>query len=144
MAGMVAHAELTLHHLRHSLPGPHLAKKSKRLCSSIKQTGQLRQLLGVQLGLRSWGWMATQRLFSLCPGSFEPLADGSFAHSQRCGDVFLLPLLLPQFPRSQPTTFFPIMWFLFFLHPSILYCLLLYVKVNNYQDSSHLISKFTP
>ncbi len=74
MAGMVAHAELTLHHLRHSLPGPHLAKKSKRLCSSIKQTGQLRQLLGVQLGLRSRGWMATQRLFSLCPGSFEPLA----------------------------------------------------------------------
>lgn len=81
MAGMVAHAKLALNHLCHPLRGPHLTTKSKRLRASMKQTGQLCQLLGAQLGLRSWGGMATQRLFSLSPGSLKPLADGSFAHS---------------------------------------------------------------
>src|SRR5512142_3074028 len=130
MAGMVAHPELTLNHLPHPLRRPHLTAKPKRLRSSIKQAGQLCQLLGTQLRPRSWSRTATQRLFSLRLGSLEPLTDCSFPYTQGLSYLFLLPLLLPQFPRSQPTAFFPIMRFVFFLHPSIRSCLLLYVKVS--------------
>ena len=38
--------------------------------------------------------------------------------SQDRSSIFLLPSLLRQFPRSQKTIFFPILWFVFFLHPS--------------------------
>src|SRR6266581_7323212 len=64
--------------------------------------------------------MTAQPLSSLRLCSSEPLTDCSFAHPQRCRDVFLLPPLLPQLPGSQAPTFFPILWFVFFLHSSIL------------------------
>src|SRR5205809_5745060 len=64
--------------------------------------------------------MTAQPLSSLRLCSSEPLTDCSFAHPQRCRDVFLLPPLLPQLPGSQAPTFFPILWFVFFRHSSIL------------------------
>jgi len=59
------------------------------------------------------------------------LTHRSFAHSQRRRDVFLFPPLLPQLPGSQASTFFPIVWFVFFLHSSILAGLATYATVYN-------------
>ena len=139
MAWMVAHSELALDHLGDSSACPNLSAEPKRFSPLVQQAGQLRQVLGTQLRLRTWSWMSMQGWLSLCLASLEPLADGSFAHSQGSNYIFLLPSLLPQFPRSQPTAFFPIMRFLFFLHPSILHCLLLYVKVSNKSNHTLII-----
>src|SRR5437588_804752 len=73
--------------------------------------------------------MTAQPLSSLRLCSCEPLTDCSFAHPQRYRDVFLLPPLLPQLPGSQASTFFPIVWFVFFLHPSILSGLAIHATV---------------
>ena len=43
----------------------------------------------------------------------------------------LLPSLLPQFPGSQLAAFFPVLWFLYFLHASILACLAPHAVVSN-------------
>jgi hypothetical protein len=115
IGGMRAHAKLAFDHVRSPLRRPHLLSVPKRFCS-LRQ--QVRQLLGTQLGLRTWCWGPTQSTYPLSLRSAQPLTHGTFAHSQDRNSLFLLPPLLRQFPRTQKTTFFPIVWFVFLLHPS--------------------------
>ncbi len=94
MGRMVADAEDPLDHLGDPLGGPDLPAIAKRLRASRQHCWQLSHLLSTQLALRAGRRVTTQRLHSLRPGSFEPLADCSFAYSQGHGNVFLLPALL--------------------------------------------------
>ena len=94
MRRMVADAEDALDHLGDPLGGPDLPAIAKRLRSLCQHCWQLGRLLSTQLRLGARRRMTTQRLDSLRPDSFEPLADRSFAHSQGHGYVFLLPTLL--------------------------------------------------
>ena len=130
MGRMIADAEDSLDHLGDPLGGPDLPAIAKGLRSSCQYLWQLGQLLSTQLALGARCRVTTQRLHSLGPASFEPLADRSFAHSQRHSNVFLLPALLRQFPGSSTTPFFPIFSVLVFLHASILSCLASYAAVN--------------
>src|SRR5260370_3275875 len=131
MRRIIADAEDSLDHLGDPLGGPYLPAIAKGLRSSCQYLWQLGHLLCAQLGLGAGGWVTTQRLDSLGPASFEPLADRSFAHSQGHSNVFLLPALLRQFPGSSTTPFFPIFSLLVFLHASILSCLASYAAVNS-------------
>ena len=117
IGGMRAHDTLAFDHVRSAPRRPHLPSVPKRFCSLGQQ---VRQLLGTQLGLRNWCWGVTQSNHSLSLRSAQPRTHGTFAHFQDRSSIFLLPPLLRQFPRSQKTTCFPIVWFEFFLHPSSL------------------------
>jgi len=81
MGRMVADAEDSLDHLRDPLGGPDLPAIAKCLRPSRQHCWQLGYLLSTQLALRARCRVMAQCLHSLRPGSFEPLADRSFAYS---------------------------------------------------------------
>jgi len=110
MGVMVAHPEGALDELGHALGGPEIAPKAKGFGASTQEVGQVRPLLGGQLGSRSGSGMTTQGLLARAPSALEPLAHGSLTHAQGTGDLALFPARLSQIPGTQTAIFFPIVW----------------------------------
>ena len=108
MGRMIADAKGAPDDLGHALGRPDLAAIAVGFGSWCQQAGQVRQLLGGQLGRRAWWRMATQRLHAAFTGAPHPLADRAFGDAQRRGDVLLLPALLFQFPGPSSSAFEPI------------------------------------
>ena len=108
MGGVIEHAKLDTDHLRHALPGPHLAAAAIGLGAAVQQVGQTRQLCGSQPAGRARRWAMTQRLRAAQAGSRHPLADRGGADPQGLGNLALRPALLFEVPGLQAACFFPI------------------------------------
>jgi len=97
---------------------PHLPSVPKR-CGCLRQhLRQLRQLLGTQLGLRTWCWSAAQSNDPLRLRPVQQQARGAPAHPKAAARSFSLHPCCASSQAELPTTFFPLVWFVFFLHPS--------------------------
>ena len=89
---------LAFAHVR-STPGrPHLPSVPKRFCSWRQHLRHLRQLLGTQLGLRTWCWSVAQSNDPLRIRPVQPLAHDTFTHPQGRSSLFQLPPWLRHFP----------------------------------------------
>src|SRR2546427_392100 len=94
LGGMSAHAQLAFAHVRPTLGRPHLLSVSKRFCSLRQYLRQLRQLLGTQLGLRTWCWSAAQSHDPLRLHSVQPLnASKMIMRPERATEERLAPYL---------------------------------------------------
>ena len=108
MSRMITYPELPLDHLSYPRGRPNLPTKPESFGPLHQQGWQLRPLLRTQFWLCSWWGLMTQRLNSLRFGLADPLTHRSFGHSYGCGDVFLFPSLLIQFPSAQASSLAPI------------------------------------
>ena len=109
---------LAFAHVRPTPGRSHLPSVPKRVCSMLQHLRQLRQLLGTQLGLRTWCWSAAQSNDPLRLRPVQPQARGASTHPMAAAHSFSFH---PGWDSSQvelPTTFFPLVWFVFLLHPS--------------------------
>jgi hypothetical protein len=97
---------------------PHLPSVPKRCCSLRQHLRQLRQLLGTQLGLRTWCWSAAQSNDPLRLRSVQPLAHDTFTHPRAAAISFCFHPGCDSSQAELPTTFLPLVWFMSLLHPS--------------------------
>ena len=114
MRRVIVDAILPCDHAGYAGGRPYGTPKAEGLRPPLQQVGQMGKLLGRQLGLGTRSGVAAQCLDPLGSGPREPLADRSRCDTQRSGDSALLPALLVEFPRPEPTTFFPVVgldWF---------------------------------
>ncbi len=110
MGRMIAHAKLALDHLGDSCSGPDLPAEPERFCSPGQQFRQLRPLLWAQFRRSARRGLMAQGVFSMSFAFGDPLAHRSFGDPQGCGNIFVFPSLLVQFPGAQPSSFAPILW----------------------------------
>ncbi len=109
---------LAFAYVRPTLGRPHLPSVPKRCCSSRQHLRHLRQLLGAQLGLRTWCWSAAQSNDLLRLRPVQPLAHDTFTHPRAAAHPFCFHPCCASSQAELPTTFFPLVWFVFLLHPS--------------------------
>jgi hypothetical protein len=79
---------------------------------------QLRQLFGTHLGLRTWCWSAAHSNGPLHLRSGQPLAHDTFTHLRAAAHSFCFHPGCASSQAELPTTLFPLVWCMFFLHPS--------------------------
>ena len=108
MGGVIDNAKCPTDHLRHALPGPHLAAEAIGLGATAQQVGQMRQQVGSQAAGRAGRRAMAEGLRAVLPCPFQPLADGGGADPQGLGNVPLGPTLLPEMPGLQSARFFPV------------------------------------
>ena len=104
---------LAFAYVRPTLGRPHLLSVPKRFCSSRQH---LRQLLGTQLGLRTWCWSAAQANDPLRLRPVQPLAHDTFTHPRAAAHSFCFHPGCDSSQAELPTTCFSLVWFVFFLH----------------------------
>src|ERR687896_450464 len=99
---MVADAEGAPDYSRHALGGPHIADEVVRLRPLRHERGELRALLGGELG-DATGWrMPMQYLHPACARPLQPGAHRRLARLQRLGNRLPAPARLMQLPGAQP------------------------------------------
>src|SRR3712207_3323394 len=112
MRRVVTYAKLLADHLGHSRTRPHLPPKAMSRCSSCQKLGYFRPLFFAEARLSTGRRPVLESLDALLLRPFHPLAHRTLAYAQNAGYVPLLPALLLELPRTQPSTFAPIGCFL--------------------------------
>lgn len=110
MRRVVAHPQGARDHGRHALGCPQVAAEAAGFGAAGQERGQLRPLLGRQLGPAARRGMPAQGLGAPGAGPLEPLAHRALRHAQRLGDPALRPTLLRQLPGAAPAIFSPVGW----------------------------------
>jgi hypothetical protein len=106
---MVGNAKLRPNHGGDPAARPERPPEPVGLGAAVQEGRQAGQLLGGQAPGSTRGKTMPECLGTTHPGSFHPLADGSFADTQCLGDSALRPAPLLELPGLQPPGFFPIL-----------------------------------
>ena len=118
MGWVIAHAKGAPDDFGHALRRPHLPPIAVGFSSSFQHLGQVRKLLGGQLGRRASWRMATECLHASLTGTPQPLTHRAFGDAKRRSNVLLLPPLLFQLRGPPSSAFEPIQLCCVLIHTS--------------------------
>ena len=107
---VVANPEFPLDNLGHTNTGPDFATEAIGLRSVPEKIRDLAFLRRRQLRRMTRRGMRPQRLGPADLSKKNPLADSSLGNTQSNGDIVLRPILLLEFPSTQTSPFFPVLW----------------------------------
>ena len=116
MGRMIDDLELAGDDLGDAFGSPDRARLAKRFGATLQQADKLAALRLAQALRPARRSAMAQRLTTTRPGSFEPLADRAFAHTQCRGDLALGPTSLLQLPGAKSPPFAPALGFSVLVH----------------------------
>ncbi len=112
MIMMVGDAKYVLNDGCHAFGRPDLPSKAVSRRTAGQEDWELGPLFGGEAGLSTGGRVVPQGSDPASSGPGHPLAHGTLGHTERGGNIFLLPPLLIEFPGTEAATFAPVPWLL--------------------------------